>query len=152
MHTVCVPLALHPRPGPARRWVAAATLVAALAGCSSSDIVDDGIVGGTDAPDPAVVADSNLPDPAEHASNGEPVEEPGFVQVDANTATTAELVAAFDANGIADGATWAETVIANRPYGPARPSGSEFDQLREVLADAGLDELEAEAIIASLTV
>jgi hypothetical protein len=126
--------------------------MAALAGCTSSDLDDGSVVGGTDAPDPAVVADSNLPDPAQDASNAAPVEEPGFVQVDANTATIAELVEAFEANGIVDGAEWADTVIANRPYGPAQASGAEFDQLRAALERAGLDELDAEAVVASLTV
>jgi hypothetical protein len=123
-----------------------------VAGCTSGGVGDDDDVSGTDARDPAVVADSNLPDPAENASTGEPAEEPGFVQVDANTATTEQLIAAFEANGIADGAAWADTVIAHRPYGPAQASGAEFDRLRAALADAGLDELDAEAIVASLSV
>jgi hypothetical protein len=43
-------------------------------------------------------------------------------------------------------------VIAHRPYATGEPSGREFDGLRVALADAGLDELAVEAIVASLTV
>ncbi|MBI5089318.1 MAG: hypothetical protein HZB15_10800 [Actinobacteria bacterium] len=156
-----VPTAPRSSSGATRRWsrrwtrwlVAALSVVGPVAACTSDPADDAVTVDGTDARDPAVVAASNLPDPAQNASNGQPVEEePAFVQVNANTATTAELVGAFDANGIDDGATWAALVIDHRPYGPAQPSGSEFDELRDALAAAGLDELDSEAIVASLTV
>ena len=91
-------------------------VMAAVVGCSDDPLASIGEQG-TVVPDPAVVADSTLTDPAEYATNGQPTEEePGFVLADANTATTAELVAAFKANGIADGATWAAEVIGHRPY------------------------------------
>ena len=123
-------------------------------GCSPDAL--PGVGGGgpdtTAVPDPAVVADSNLPDPAANASNGQTVlEEPGFVLVDANTATVAELVATFETNGIADAARWADQVIDHRPYATGDPTGSAFDNLRAALAADGLDEFDVEAIVASLT-
>jgi hypothetical protein len=128
-------------------------VVVALGACSSDDplaSIDDDV---TVPPDPAVVADSTLTDPAEYATNGQPIEEePGFVLADANTATSAELVAAFQANGIANGATWAAEVIGHRPYAAGEAGGSQFDGLRAALAEAGLDDFAIEAIVASLEV
>jgi hypothetical protein len=131
-----------------------AAAVAMLAACSS-----DGPPSGGDgqpatdvSSNPAVVADSNLPDPAEYATTGSIAEDPGFVQVDANTATTEQLIAAFQTNGIVDPATWAAQVIGHRPYTIVDQSGREFDALRGALAAAGLDDLAAGAIVASLTV
>lgn len=126
-----------------------------LVGCASDDAPGGG--GGEGATvasvDPAIVADSSLTDPAEYATNGGSApEEPGFVQVDANTATTDELVGAFEANGIDRATTWAAQVIGHRPYATGEPSGREFDDLRVALGDAGLDEFTVEAIVASLTV
>lgn len=125
-----------------------------LVGCSADDL--PGVGGGdqtTAAPDPAVVADSSLTDPAEHASSNATLEQaPDFVQVDANTASPAELVAAFETNGIADAATWAEQVVDHRPYATGDPSGRAFDDLRAALAGTGLDEFTVETIVASLTV
>ena len=125
-----------------------------VAGCSADDL--PGVGGGGDEttvpPDPAVVADSSLADPAENASSNATVEEePGFEQVDANTASPAELLAAFEANGIVDGAAWVDQVIDHRPYATGDTSGKAFDELRAALANAGLDEFAVEAIVASLT-
>ncbi len=99
-----------------------------------------------------MVADSSLSDPAENASSNATLEEePGFQQVDANTATPAQLLATFEANGIADGGAWVDQVIDHRPYATGDSSGKAFDGLRAALTNAGLDEFAAEAIIASLT-
>jgi hypothetical protein len=125
-----------------------------LVGCTSDGSPDGG--SGHDTTDvsldPAVVADSSLTDPAQYATNGSVPEEPGFVQVDANTATTEQLMGAFQTNGIADAAEWAAQVIAHRPYAGGDQFGSEFDGLRVSLAEAGLDDLAVEAIVASLSV
>jgi hypothetical protein len=124
-----------------------------FASCSSGDTpVGDGQAETEESLDPAVVADSNVPDPAEYATNGSIPEEPGFVQADANTATTEQLVAAFEANGIDDPTTRAEQVIAHRPYVADGQFGQEFDALRLALVDAGLDDFAVEAIVASLSV
>lgn len=125
-----------------------------LGGCSADDLPGVGGGGGetTAPPDPAVVADSSLSDPAENASSNATLEEePGFQQVDANTASPAELLAAFQANGIADSASWVDQVIDHRPYATGDASGTAFDGLRAALTNAGLDEFAVEAIIASLT-
>ena len=100
--------------------------------------------------DPAAVADANLPDPAENASNAVVPEEPGFVQVDANTATAAELMDAFAANEITVDASVAAEVIDHRPYASGDLTGATFDDLRATLADDGVDEFTVEAVIASL--
>jgi hypothetical protein len=98
-----------------------------------------------------VVADSSLTDPASYADPDRTVaEEPGFVQADANTATSAQLVTAFETNGIADAATWAAEVIGHRPY--STTALDPFEDLRVTLIAAGLDELTAGAVVASLTV
>jgi hypothetical protein len=100
--------------------------------------------------DPAAVADANLPDPAEHASNAVVPEEPGFVQVDANVATAAELMDTFAANDIEVDDSVAAAVIENRPYANGDLTGATFDDLRTALADDGVDEFTVEAVIASL--
>ena len=125
-----------------------------LGGCSADDL--PGVGGGADEttapPDPAVVADSSLSDPAENASSNATLEEaPDFQQIDANTASPAELLAAFQANGIVDSASWVDQVIDHRPYATGDASGTAFDGLRAALTNAGLDEFAVEAIIASLT-
>jgi len=136
-----------------RTAVALATLVVLVGACS--DDLPSATPGGngTEPPDPAVVADSELPDPAvDYDSNGEPsATEPAFVQVDANTATTAQLQATFEANGITNAATLAAEVVDHRPYRSADDAGAEFDELRAWLADAGLDAFTIEAVVASLT-
>jgi hypothetical protein len=125
----------------------------ALNACSADDL--PGVGRGdetTTVPDPAVVADSSLSDPAENASSNATLEnEPGFQRVDANTATPAQLLATFEANGIVDGGAWVDQVIDHRPYATGDSSGTAFDGLRAALTNAGLDEFAAEAIIASLT-
>jgi hypothetical protein len=134
------------------RRIAIAALV--LAACSSDQAGGPGAASGTGPPDDvAVVADSNLPDPAiDYDSNGDPVAGPsGFAQVDANTAASAQLVQAFQTNRISEPERWATAVIDHRPYATGDPSGRAFDVLRASLADAGLDELAVEAVIASLT-
>lgn len=128
-------------------------VMAMLVGCSSDDPLASIGADVTVLPDPAVVADSTLTDPAEYATNGQPTEEePGFVQADANTATTAQLVAAFRTNGIPDAATWAAEVIGHRPYATGDASGRQFDALRAALVDAALDDFTIESVIASLSV
>jgi hypothetical protein len=136
------------------RLVVVAVVLCLLAGCTS------GVPGSTDlrdaslaSADPAAVADSNVADPAEYATNEDSGEvEPGFVQVDANTATATELATAFETNGIDDGAVRADDVIGHRPYPVGDPNGDAFDGLRASLAEAGLDDFAVEAVIASLTV
>jgi hypothetical protein len=137
------------------RWLCPALVVLAsvAAGCSTDGGGGAAQPDDTGAPDPAVVAASNVQDPAIYASNGQPAEEePGFVQVDANTATSAELVAAFESNGLAGAAELAAMVIAHRPYGPARADGGQFAALSSALEQAGVDDLTAGGVIASLTV
>lgn len=97
------------------------------------------------------MADANLPDPAEHASNGVTPEEPGFVQADANTATAAELMDAFATNGVDVDESVAAAVIDHRPYEAGDLTGGAFDDLREALADDGIEAFTVEAVIASLT-
>jgi hypothetical protein len=137
------------------RAAAGLAIVAVAVGCSSDDdgtAVPDEVVAVLSS-DPAVVADSQLPDPAEYATeDGGDGEQVGFVEVDANTSTSAELVAAFEANGLAAEDEWAAAVIANRPYTTGEPSDGQFDHLRAALSDIGLDELTIEAVLASLII
>lgn len=132
----------------------AAVVLMLLAGCASDGSGTEGANGDvTVAPDPASYAEAHIPDPAENDSTRDSVpEEPGFVQTDANTARVDELVSTFETNGITDPATWAAQVIAHRPYAVGDATGRTFDGLRASLADAGLDDLAVEAIIASLSV
>jgi hypothetical protein len=131
-----------------------AVAVLALVGCTSNDLpgTNGDPAAAVDSSNPAVVADSSLTDPAQYATNGSLPEEPGFVQVDANTSTAEQLVAAFETNGIADAQRWATEVIDHRPYATDDASGGEFDELRAALAAAGLDQLSVDAVAASLSV
>jgi hypothetical protein len=88
---------------------------------------------------------------AESTTSTAPAEEgtaPVAQTVDANTATEAELEAAFAANGISDAAKWAHEVEEYRPYPTDDPT---FAKLRQELSKYNPSPEVLELIVASLT-
>lgn len=78
-----------------------------------------------------------------------PTTAPAVVKVPANTATSAELVAAFTAAGISNPANWAKEVIEYRPY-PANDPG--LAKLRQNLVKYNPGPGIVDAIVATLSV
>jgi len=74
---------------------------------------------------------------------------PAVAKVPANTATSAELVAAFTAAGISNPANWAREVIEYRPYPTNDPN---LANLRQNLAKYNPGPGVVDAIVATLSV
>jgi len=68
--------------------------------------------------------------------------------VDANTATVAELTAAFDAAGVPSASRWAREVAEYRPYPTDDPT---FAKLRQELAKYNPSSEVVDAIVATLS-
>jgi hypothetical protein len=82
------------------------------------------------------------------ASGAAPSTATGIVKVNANTATQAELQAAFEAAGISNAAKWAKEVAEYRPYA-ADPT---WATLRRELGKYNIDPTVLEQILALLQV
>jgi hypothetical protein len=124
------------------------------AGCSSTPAEPDA------ASDPAAPAEvSTEAAPAEVPTEAAPAEVPTeaaptadaaalvIVKVSANNATEEELIAAFEAAGIANAAKWADEVIEYRPYPDDDPN---WTHLREELAKYNPEAGVIDQIIANL--
>lgn len=123
------------------------------AGCSSTPAEPDA---GSDPAAPAEVSTEAVPAevPTEAAPASDSAAAPTtegaalvIVKVSANNATEEELIAAFEAAGIANAAKWADEVVEYRPYPTDDPN---FTMLREELAKYNPEAGVIDQIIANL--
>lgn len=113
-------------------------------GCSSTPAAPDA---GSDTADPAAVSTEAAPASDSAAVPTTDAAALVIVKVSANNASEEELVAAFEAAGIANASKWADEVVEYRPYPTDDPN---FTQLREELAKYNPEPGVIDQIIANL--